>query len=83
MAKLYYFKYTTVGTFDGKKTVQHGGIVAANSYAEAMAEIEKLETVPKTGECDLVSVDNLEDTGDAVLWTDDLELFNQIYEEMM
>ena len=83
MAKLYYFKYTTVGAFDGKKTVQHGGIVAANSYAEAMAEIEKLETVPSTGECDLVCVDNLEDTGDAVLWTDNLELFNWIYEEMM
>lgn len=83
MAKLFYFKYTTVGNFDGKKTVQHGGIVAANSYTEAMAEIEKLEIVPRTGECDIVCIDNLEDTGDAILWTDDLELFNQIYEGMM
>ncbi len=83
MAKLFYFKYTTVDAFDDKKTVQHGGIVAADSYAKAMAEIEKLETVPKTGECDIVCIDNLEDTGDAILWTDDLELFNQIYGEMM
>ena len=83
MAKLFYFKYTTVGSFDGKKTVQHGGIVAADSYTEAMRLIEDLETVPSTGECDLVCIDNLEENRDPILWTDDLELFNQIYEEMM
>ena len=83
MAKLFYFKYTTVDAFDDKKTVQHGGIVAADSYAKAMRIIEDLETVPSTGECDLVCVDNLEENRGPILWTDDLELFNQIYEEMM
>lgn len=82
MAKIYFYKYTTVAPFDENKTVQYGGIVAANSYTDAMKVLENMETAP-TGRCDIISIDYLEETGDSVLWTDDLELYAKIYKEMM
>lgn len=83
MAKIYFFKYTSKDAFDEGKTVQYGGIVAANSYSEAMKHLEMMETPPSTGECEIICVDQLEETGDAILWTDDLEFYAKLYKEMM
>ena len=83
MAKIYFYKYTTVAPFDENKTVQYGGIVAANSYTDAMKILENMEIAPATGKCDIVSIDYLEETGDSILWTDDLELYAKLYKEMM
>lgn len=81
MANLYYFKYTTMDPFDERNTVQYGGIIAANSWGEAADIIEAQETA-KNGVCDLICIDYLE-RDEKIIFTDNLELFNQIYEEMM
>ena len=83
MAKIYFFKYTARDAFDEAKTVQYGGIVAANSYSEAMKHLENMETPPSTSECDIICVDQLEETADAILWTDDLEFYAKLYKEMI
>lgn len=82
MAKIYFFKYTTVDAFDECKTVQYAGVIAADSYTDAAHQLERQETVPTTGECDIVSIDYLEETAEATLWTDDLELYAKMYKEM-
>lgn len=83
MAKIYFYKYTTIDPFDDNKTIQYGGIVAANSYTDAMKVLENMETAPSTGRCDIVSIDYLEETDNSVLWTDNLEFYAKIYKEMM
>ena len=82
MAKLYFFKYTTIDAFDECKTTQYAGVIAADNYTDAMHQLERQETCAN-GECDIISIDYLEATDDAVLWTDDLELYAKIYKEMM
>ena len=47
-----------------------------------MQQLERQETCAN-GECDIISIDYLEATGDAVLWTDDLEFYAKMYKEMM
>lgn len=81
MANLYYFKYTTIDGFDETKTVQFAGVIAANSWGEAADILEAQETA-KNGRCDLICIDQLE-RGEKIMFTDDLALFNEIYEEMM
>lgn len=81
MANLYYFKYKTVDAFDELKTIQYAGIIAANSWGEAADIIEAQETA-KNGVCDLICIDQLE-RGEKIIFTDNLELYNKIYEEMM
>jgi hypothetical protein len=81
MANLYYFKYTTLDPFNERKTVQYGGIIAADSWGEAADIIEAQETA-KDGVCDLVCIDQLE-CGEKIIFTDNLELYNKVYEEMM
>lgn len=81
MANLYYFKYTTIDGFDETKTIQFAGVIAANSWGEATDIIEAQET-SKNGRCDLVCIDQLE-RGENIIFTDDLELYEKLYEEMM
>jgi hypothetical protein len=81
MANLYYFKYTTLDPFNERKTVQYGGIIAADSWGEAADIIEAQETA-KDGVCDLICIDQLE-CSEKIIFTDNLELYNKVYEEMM
>ena len=81
MANLYYFKYKTVNPFNELKTVQYAGVIAANSWGEAADIIEAQETA-KNDICDLICIDQLV-RGEKIIFTDDLELYNKICEEMM
>lgn len=81
MANLYYFKYKTVDAFDELKTIELAGVIAANSWGEAVDIIEAQETA-KNGRCDLICIDQLE-RGEQIMFTDNLEFYHKMYEEMM
>ena len=81
MANLYYFKYKTIDGLDELKTIELAGVIAANSWGEAASIIEAQETA-KNGRCDLICIDQLE-CGEKIIFTDNLEFYKKIYEEMM